>query len=148
LSEIIDFREERAQTVLPKLINEGLRLDFAYIDAGKRMDDMLIFVHFLERILRIGGLIAFDDLAFPGIRKGLRYIVQQDHFRLAAAFGNQRASMLRRTISSIARRVTGGDRIFAPELLLTDEELGFSASCVVIEKIAEPTDDWQWHTLF
>jgi hypothetical protein len=112
------------------------------------MDDMLIFVHFLERILRIGGLIAFDDLAFPGIRKGLRYIVQQDHFRLAAAFGNQRASMLRRTISSIARRVTGGDRIFAPELLLTDEELGFSASCVVIEKIAEPTDDWQWHTLF
>lgn len=89
LAEIIDFREEQAQTVLPKLVGEGVRIDFAYIDAGKRMDDMLTFVHFLERLLRIGGLIAFDDLAFPGIRIGLRYIVQQDQFGVAAAFDGE-----------------------------------------------------------
>lgn len=148
LAGIIDFQEEPAQTALPKLIGEGVRIDFAYIDAGKRMDDMLIFVHFLERLLRIGGLIAFDDLAFPGIRKALRYIVQQEQFRVAAAFDTRRASVLRRSISSIARRVPGGDRIFAPELLVTDAELAISASCVIIEKIAEPTEDWQWHTRF
>jgi len=148
LAEIIDFREEPAQMALPKLIDEGVRVDFAYIDAGKRMDDMLIFVHFLQRLLRIGGLIAFDDLAFPGIRKALRYIVQQDQFRVVAAFDIQQASMLRRSISSIVRRAPGGDRMFAPELLVTDEELGISASCVVIEKIAEPSEDWKWHTRF
>lgn len=148
LAAIIDFREEPAQTALAKMIDEGAQIDFAYIDAGKRMDDMLIYVHFLERLLRIGGLIAFDDLSFPGIRKALRYLVQQDHFRIAAAFDRQRSSLLRRSISSIARRIPGGDRIFAPELLLTDAKLGIAASCVVIEKIAEPADDWQWHARF
>lgn len=148
LAEIIDFREEPAQTALPKLIGERIQIDFAYIDAGKRMDDMLIFVHFIEQLLRVGGLIAFDDLAFPGIRKAVRYMVQQDHFRVAGVFDAKRTSMLRRWISAIARKVPGGNRIFASELLLPDEVLGIAASCVVIEKISEPREDWQWHIQF
>jgi predicted O-methyltransferase YrrM len=148
LDSVIDFREEPAQMALPKLISEGVQIDFAYIDAGKRMDDILIFVHFLGRLLRVGGLIAFDDLTFPGIRKALRYVVQQDHFKTTAEFGSQRPSMLRRSISYFALRMPKGDRLFAPELLRPDEAFGVSGNCVVLDKIAEPAEGWQWHTLF
>jgi len=148
LAEIIDFREEPAQMALPKLIDEGVRIDFAYIDAGKRMDDMLIFVHFLQRLLRIGGLIAFDDLSFPGIRKALRYILQQEHFQLKAAFGVQSVTATRKLASRLARALPGGNRIFAPELLLLDSELGIATNCVVVEKIAEPGNKWDWHPFF
>lgn len=148
LGELIDFREGYAQDVLPKLILENVQVDFAYIDAGKRMDDILIFSYFLERLLRVGGLVAFDDLAFPGIRKALRYILQQDHFQLKASFDIQPTSIIRRSISGVVRRLPRGERIFAPELLLSDAELGIAASCVVIEKVAEPKSDWSWHPLF
>ena len=105
-------------------------------------------MQFLERLLRVGGLIAFDDLTFPGIRKALRYVLQQDHFKLKESFEVQPISLLRKLASSIARRVPGGRRLFAPELLLTDWDMGIAANCVVIEKISEPKNDWRWHPAF
>jgi predicted O-methyltransferase YrrM len=43
LRSIVDFHEEFAQLVLPRLLRDGVRIDFAYVDAGKRMDDTLVF---------------------------------------------------------------------------------------------------------
>jgi predicted O-methyltransferase YrrM len=148
LSSIIDFHEGYAQDVLPRLILEGVQVDFAYVDAGKRMDDTLIFAQFLGRLVRVGGLVAFDDLSFPGVRKALRYVVQQQHFRLKDSFGSQKSSLSRRLVESVARRMPGGRHLFASELRLSDVELGIAAQCVVIEKIAEPDDDWRWHSDF
>jgi predicted O-methyltransferase YrrM len=148
LRSIVDFREDLAQMVLPQLIQDGVRIDFAYVDAGKRMDDTLLFSHFLQQLVRVGGLIAFDDLSFPGIRKALRYILQQEHFQLKAVFGDQPVTATRKLASSLVRGLPGGSRIFAPELLLPDSELGIATNCVVIEKIAEPAVKWDWHPFF
>jgi len=148
LRTIVDFREEFAQIVLPQLLQDGIRIDFAYVDAGKRMDDTLLFSYFLQQLLRVGGLIAFDDLSFPGIRKALRYILQQKHFQLKESFGVQSVTATRKLASSMVRGLPGGRRILAPELLLPDSELGIATNCVVIEKIAEPLNNWDWHPFF
>lgn len=148
LRSIVDFHEEFAQLVLPRLLRDGVRIDFAYVDAGKRMDDTLVFAHFLQQLVRVGGLIAFDDLSFPGIRKALRYILSQKHFRLYATFGAQRISVSRKLFSFVAKSLPGGSRVFAPELLLPDAEMGIATNCVVIEKTAEPENDWDWHPFF
>lgn len=145
LRSIVDFREMYAQDALPQLIRENVQVDFAYVDAGKRMDDILIVTHYLGRLLRIGGLIAYDDLSFPGIRKALRYILQQDHFRHKESFGIRTPSLKRRLISGFAKRIPCARQLLASELMLTDTDLGISADCVVIEKIAEPSSNWKWH---
>jgi predicted O-methyltransferase YrrM len=148
LQEFCTFYAEPAQTCLARLAAQGLRIDFAYIDAGKRMDDILIFTYFIGQMLRVGGRIAYDDVCFPGIRKALRYLSQEPQFRVAAVFQPAADTLKRQAVHQLANLIPGADLLFAPELLQTDQELGISGRCVVLEKVAEECGDWQWHPDF
>ena len=148
LRDICAFYPEPAQTCLPELLKQNTKLDFAYIDAGKRMDDILLFTHYIERMLRVGGRIAFDDVCFPGIRKALRYLVQQPHFRVVAKFDSELTSFKRRFVRQIARAIPGSQRFVDSEVLRLNREFEIDGKCVVIEKIAEVDSDWKWHPDF
>ena len=102
LRDVCDFRNDLAENVLPQLAQDGVQLDFAYVDAGKRMDNVLIYTHYLTRMSRIGGRIAYDDVCYPGIRKALRYLVQQKHFRVAATWSPSSPSLSRRMAKWVA----------------------------------------------
>jgi len=150
LREFCDFRDAPAQDVLPQLASEGVKLDFAYIDAGKRLDETLIYSYYLCQMIRVGGRIAYDDVCYPGIRKALRYLVQQDHLRVVDSCASNRASLKRRLAARVASLLPlpGKRHWLAPELQCSDEEMGLAADCVVLEKTREFEDDWKWHVAF
>lgn len=148
LQDLCTFYPEPAQTCLARLATQGLKIDFAYIDAGKRMDDILIFTHFISQMLRVGGRIAYDDVCFPGIRKALRYLSQEPQFRVAAVFQADPVTLKRQAVHRLATLIPGADHLFAPELLQTDQQLGISGRCVVLEKVSDESGDWQWHPEF
>lgn len=68
--------------VLPKLEAEGITIDFAFIDASHLFDYTLLEFFYIDRILRIGGVIAFDDASMPGVRKVCRFVANNRRYSL------------------------------------------------------------------
>lgn len=140
------FIEDDARLALPRLLSDGQEIGFAYIDASKRMDDMLIMFHFIFKMMKLGGIVAFDDVAwFPGISDALRYIVQMPGVEVHAVCGPVRPTLRRRAMRWAASTLPAGRRLFAPEWTRPAPGLDISAGCVALRKVSEDTGDWAWH---
>ncbi len=84
---IIEFRERPSHEVLPALLVEGRKLDYAYVHTSKVFDVVLVDAYFITRLLRVGGLVVFDDCSWPGIRKLVRYLASWPHLEVFARYG-------------------------------------------------------------
>ncbi|MCI0545826.1 MAG: class I SAM-dependent methyltransferase [Candidatus Rokubacteria bacterium] len=71
---LVDFREAPSHLALPQLEAEGLRIDFAFIDGWHTFDYALVDFFYIDRLLRVGGVVAFDDAMYTSIRKVCRYV--------------------------------------------------------------------------
>lgn len=76
LSSFIKFYPELSYRCLPWLEREGCRLDFAFIDGMHTFDYVLVDFFYIDKMLNVGGVIIFDDLSYPSIRKACRYILR------------------------------------------------------------------------
>ncbi len=147
-SQNIDFYEEFCYVVLPKLLEEGRKFDFAYIDSTKQLDWLVVDFFFLDKLLVKGGIIVFDDVSFPGIRKLLRYITQFPDYRVYDTFPkNQRRPFVSKALS-IIKMLPKTDKYLKANLILTDFELGINTNFVAIQKINEDSRKWDWHKDF
>ncbi len=61
---------------LPKMIEQGLKVDFAYIDGMHTFDYVLLDAFYLDKLVPVGGAIAFNDCGFRSIHKFLHYFVK------------------------------------------------------------------------
>jgi predicted O-methyltransferase YrrM len=75
LRHLVEFFEESSHRVLPRLEAAGTKVDFAFIDGVHLFDYTLLEFFFIDRMLRPGGLMVFDDLQLPAVRKVVRYAV-------------------------------------------------------------------------
>jgi len=50
-----------SQLQLPKLVEQGKKYDFIYVDASHRSDDTLVDAYYSHQLLNPGGMIIFDD---------------------------------------------------------------------------------------
>lgn len=147
LQDHFKFYCQTAEECLPSLASSGLQLDFAYIDAGKRLDDTLVYSTYVMKMLRVGGRVVFDDAGFPGIRQALRYLSQDIRYRVVASQGPDGFSW-RRRILELAASVPGAGRVLSPELMRSSRSLQVAAHCVVLEKVSDAEPDWKWHPQF
>lgn len=146
LSAFTTFIEEDARVALPRLaLSSATSLDFAYIDASKRLDDTLIFFFYIFKMLKIGGIIAFDDVAsFPGIFNALRHILKMPGIRLHSVFGKAQPSIKRRLLRSALGRVPYSRCIFRRELIPSEVDLEITAQCVAVQKVSKDIGDWDF----
>ena len=131
---LVDFFDESAEC-----------LDFACIDAGKRLDDTLIYCSYAMRMLRVGGRVVFNDAQFPGIRAALRYLVQDPRYRCVATMNPDGRSWRCSSAEALVRHLPLANRLAAPDIPMSDRELGIAGHCVVLEKVADTEADWKWH---
>jgi len=75
LSRWMTFHEEPAEYCLPRLIQDGLRLDFAFDDSGHLFDHVVTEMLFLARLLRKGALLVVDDVNLPGVARAVDFLV-------------------------------------------------------------------------
>ena len=134
--------EERSQAVLPRLAGE--RFDFAYVDTTKIFDAVLVDAYYITRLLRVGGVVAFDDCNWPGVRKVVRYLAHWPHMSVYATFGKEPSSRMRMLGNRVARVIPLAGKILRSELIETDEDLGIAAQCVAFQKTAEDPRLWDW----
>jgi len=61
LEEFVEIKEEASELLLPKLIQNGRRFDFAFIDGSHLFDNVFVDLVFVHRLLKPGGMVVFDD---------------------------------------------------------------------------------------
>ena len=66
--------EDMSTTALTRLNEQGLRTNYVFIDGLHTFDAALVDFHCADRILDVGGLIIFDDMWMPSIRKVASFI--------------------------------------------------------------------------
>jgi predicted O-methyltransferase YrrM len=108
--DCVEFYERPSYQCLPELEKEGLKLDFAFVDGWHTFDYVFTDFFFIDKMLRPGGVVAFDDADWPSIRPVIRYAVTNLPYRVFRTMPEKR------------------------EREPIDIELGIEGSCIALAK--------------
>jgi predicted O-methyltransferase YrrM len=64
---------ERSSIALGRLESDGFTADAAFVDGSHRFHEVFVDLYFLRRLVRPGGLIILDDVAWPSVATAVRY---------------------------------------------------------------------------
>lgn len=140
---ILEFHEARSEYVLPSLAVQERRFDFALIDGWHSFDQAMVEFFYLSRMVRVGGIIAFDDSDWPGINKLLRFLVTLPAFEVVTS-GHDHPPRLTGRVRRAVGDTTLGRRALHPSVRRRRWDLGINDRLVAIRKIAEDTRDMKW----
>ena len=137
---LVELREQMSHVALPTLLGEGVKLDFAFIDGWHVFDQVLVDFFYIDKMLRDGGIVAFDDANWPGVRKAIRFIVKNCQYGIV---GCSAAPFSRR--DAIAGSLQPATRLFKnllkPEISDPDRALGLrvGSRCIALRKNSDDT---------
>jgi predicted O-methyltransferase YrrM len=106
----IDFYEQPSYRCFRSSSKRGTQIDFAFVDGWHTFDYAFVDFFYIDKMLREGGVIAFDDADWPSIRPIIRYIVTNLPYRIV------------RTMPEKKEREP------------IDIELGIEGSCIALRK--------------
>jgi predicted O-methyltransferase YrrM len=69
----VTFVEGRSDRVLPGLV-DGARFDLAFIDGMHSFPGPVVDYHYVEQLLRPGGVLLLDDVPIPAVAVAFRYM--------------------------------------------------------------------------
>ena len=73
LEELAEIKEEASEVLLPKLILQGRRFDFAFIDGSHLFDNVFVDFVFVHRLLKPRGVVVFDDTFADAVHLTCRF---------------------------------------------------------------------------
>ncbi|MCA6421671.1 MAG: class I SAM-dependent methyltransferase [Flavobacterium sp.] len=152
--------EELSEIALPELLKKNKKYDFAFIDGWHTLDHVMIDFFYINRMLEVGGVIAFHDLDMPSQKKLFRYILNYPCYEF---LGSVKDNSTHKTLNVrmkeafflfplkifskiVPKRVRY--EMFSGELLKSDKELGLNGTVLAIQKIKEDARDWRWFENF
>ncbi|CAN5719275.1 hypothetical protein BH20ACI3_BH20ACI3_05710 [soil metagenome] len=124
---MIELHNSPSHHVLPRLLEGGRKVEFAFIDGWHTFDYVMVDFFYIDKLLRVGGVVVFDDTAYPSIRKLCRYIVTNlpyTTFPISGSTGPKASAHFKRVISKASRISHRTGRIVNPEVSWPDAELG------------------------
>ena len=134
--------EKPSHQALPELEQAGFRTQFAFVDGSHLFEYVGADFLCLNRLLDVGGAVAFDDSDWPAIRKLLRfivlnrpYVVHRPDAVIEPPPGS--ASAGRRVARAALRRIPRLQTTLAPDFRVSDEDLFLRGRCVVLRKTAD-----------
>ena len=134
---------------LTELLAEGVRLDFVFHDGWHVFDQTLCDFLFIDKMLEVGGLLAFDDTTWPSMRKVLRYIVTNRAYSVVECLTSPHSR--KDDVAQMLRPLTiPWTRLLKPELIKPDGllQLRPGSRCVVLRKNAEDDREITYHRDF
>jgi predicted O-methyltransferase YrrM len=126
LDRIVDFHAELSFRCLPRLLEQGVMVDFAFVDGMHTFDYAFVDFFFLDKMLRPGGVIIFDDYSiYPSIHKLCRYIVRNlPYSPIGPATGRWQTGAVKGALKAVLPSLPLMGRLLKPELTEPDAELG------------------------
>lgn len=74
LIDHIEFHEDYSSTVLAELVKQERTFDIIYIDGSHLFEDVFVDFFYCQRLLKVGGIILFDDASTKDVSKVVRFI--------------------------------------------------------------------------
>jgi predicted O-methyltransferase YrrM len=152
-----DIIEEPSEIALPKLLSAGKKYDFGFIDGWHTFDHTLVDFFYLNRLIKVGGIIAIDDVGYPGINKVVRYIMKYPCFELIGNV-NIRISKNRELFNLLVKPpfkliskllpARFNYELFSSNIIESDMKLRLNSSMVALKKIKEDERPWSWYKNF
>jgi predicted O-methyltransferase YrrM len=146
---LVELRELPSHVALPELLDEGVKLDFCFHDGWHVFDQTLSDFIYVDKMLRVGGLLAVDDCTWPSMRKFLRYVVTNRQYSVVECLDSPRSrrDLVARSLSPVTRRLGA---LLRPEVTEPDGllELRPGSRCVVLRKKAEDRREITDHRAF
>jgi predicted O-methyltransferase YrrM len=148
---LVDFRQHESQVALPQILAEGTRIDFAFIDGWHTFDHVLVDFFYIDKMLRVGGVVAFDDAHQSAVHQVCRFVATNRAYRVCAVVGG---TPFKRLGARIARWGAGHSqllrRLMHNRISETDESLGFfwNSRFIAFEKLSDDTRRWDFHREF
>jgi predicted O-methyltransferase YrrM len=153
--DLIEFYDLPSHIALPQLESAGRQIEFAFIDGAHQFDYALVDFFCVDRLLKVGGIVALDDLWMPGIQRLCRYIVTNRAYTVFRRFpepaDNQsrfswRRRLLQKAVSSseVVRKAVKIEHA-EPEI---DLNLGLPNQCIAFRKEAADDRRWDFHRDF
>ena len=65
---------------LPQILDQGLAVDLVYIDGMHTFDYVALDAFYADKLIKPGGIIAFNDCGFRSIHKYLKFFRGQRHY--------------------------------------------------------------------
>lgn len=133
----VELREEKSEIALPQLLAEGTELDAAFIDGWHTFDHALVDFFYVNKMLRVGGIVVFDDATYPSVGKLVDHVLTYGCYRLFATpepalpFLNARSYRLAKRLAYHAH--------LKPSRW---------PSAVALEKVGPDERDWKWYRAF
>jgi predicted O-methyltransferase YrrM len=125
-----------SEIALPDLLRRGQRLQFAFIDGWHSFDHALIDFFYINKMLDVGGVVAFHDAGHPNIRKLLKYISTYPSYRIFKEISRPKA------IFSTQRKSV--EKLIAYALFLIRRLYPYRPTCVAMQKVSEDQREWTW----
>jgi predicted O-methyltransferase YrrM len=85
LSDRVRVIEARSDEALPRLRDEGLRIDFALIDGLHLFDATLVDFFHVDRMLDVDGVVVFHDTWMPAVARAVEFVVKNRAYERLAA---------------------------------------------------------------
>lgn len=150
---LVDFRNAPSEIELPRLLEQGVRAQFAFIDGWHTFDHALVDFFYINRLLDVGGVVAFDDADLPQITKLLSFIAVLPAYEFLGAVGFRRRFLPYRVAERIARGTSRLLDIPPPRAWPIQVPSRWrvrlqKGTLVAMRKIAADERGWNWHAPF
>lgn len=83
-SDHIELIEKGSEIALPRLLGQGERFDFAFIDGWHTFDHALVDFFYINKLIDVDGIIVFDDARWKSVRRVVRHALTYPCYRLEA----------------------------------------------------------------
>jgi predicted O-methyltransferase YrrM len=146
--ERLEFIGQYCYRALPELLQANRSFDFAYIDSTKQFDWLMVDFFYIDKLMKTGGIVVFDDVFFPGIRRLMRYISRFPGYKVHSQYPKNIPSSRSRKAVQWLRSIPLAKKLFKADILVSDYELGLNANCIALQKLDEDRRSWDWHVDF
>src|SRR4051812_28356220 len=119
-ADIVQLIEKPSYRALAELESSGQRIDVAFIDGWHTFDFVLLDFFFIDRMLKIGGVVAFDDASFPAIRKVCRFVKTNLAYSVVGVERADPVLSLKRRVAERVLRSSPFRKLLRPEVTTPD----------------------------
>jgi predicted O-methyltransferase YrrM len=149
--------EDYSEFALPRLVREGVKVNFGFIDGWHTFDHTLLDFFYINRMLETGGVIVIDDVHMPAVNRAIRYIYNYPCYQYIGKVKNEDLTSNRKLFDRAAKVFSGlkyltgakvAAELFNSKLLKSDKHLNLDCSMIAFKKIAADERDWNWYENF
>jgi predicted O-methyltransferase YrrM len=143
---LIEFHDAPSHLVLPSLVSQGRKIDFAFIDGWHTFDFASMDFFFVDLLLRPRGVVIIDDTYFPSVWRLCHYIVTNRAYSVAG-FVPLSEDLAQTPLRRLATKVSQSISRNWWRAKHNDKLVPLSR-CIAFRKEAEDSRSWDFHRDF